>query len=103
VSRVTVFSFTTPVFGVLLTELILTEESTVEPVSLILALVLVCLGVLTLNVDFERLFRQLKKFGYSGDIVIEHEMYTRPDRDGDILKSREHLEALIKKIFETEE
>ncbi len=58
VSRVTVFSFTTPVFGVLLTELILNEESTVEPVSLILALVLVCLGVLILNVDFEKLFKK---------------------------------------------
>ena len=55
------------------------------------------------EVDFERLLNQLKKFGYKGDIVIEHEMYSRPDRDGDILKSREYLEALIKKIFETEE
>jgi sugar phosphate isomerase/epimerase len=47
------------------------------------------------NVDFERLFRQLKDFGYTGNIVIEHEMYSRPDRDGDILKSKQYLEELI--------
>jgi sugar phosphate isomerase/epimerase len=47
------------------------------------------------KVDFERLFRQLKKLGYQGDIVIEHEMYSRPDRDGDILKSKQYLEELI--------
>ncbi len=54
------------------------------------------------RVDFERLFRQLKEFGYNGDVVIEHEMYSRPDRDGDILRSKDYLEALIKKIFDTE-
>lgn len=47
------------------------------------------------KVDFEHLFRQLKEFGYKGDIVIEHEMYSRPDRDGDILKSKQYLEELI--------
>ena len=51
------------------------------------------------RVDFERLFIQLKEIGYSGDIVIEHEMYSRPDRDGDILKSKEYLEKLIEKIY----
>ena len=55
------------------------------------------------RVDFERLLTQLKELGYKGDIVIEHEMYSRPDRDGDILRSKAYLEALIKKIFETEE
>ena len=55
------------------------------------------------RVDFEGLLRQLKEFGYNGDIVIEHEMYSRPDRDGDIRKAKEYLEALIKKVFDTEE
>ena len=50
------------------------------------------------RVDFERLFRQLKELGYTGDVVIEHEMYSRPDRDGDILKAREYLEKLIKEL-----
>ena len=54
------------------------------------------------KVDFEHLFRQLKDSGYTGDVVIEHEMYSRPDRDGDILKARDYLETLIKNIFETE-
>ena len=54
------------------------------------------------KVDFEHLFRQLKELGYTGDVVIEHEMYSRPDRDGDILMSRDYLETLIKNIFETE-
>jgi len=51
------------------------------------------------RVDFERLLRQLKDIGYTGDIVIEHEMYSRPDRDGDILKSKKYLEDLIEKVF----
>ena len=50
------------------------------------------------KVDFEHLFRQLKDSGYTGDVVIEHEMYSRPDRDGDILKAREYLESLIKAL-----
>lgn len=50
------------------------------------------------KVDFERLFRQLKDFGYKGDVVIEHEMYTRDDRDGDILRSKEYLEELINSV-----
>lgn len=50
------------------------------------------------RVDFEKMFRQLKEFGYSGDIVIEHEMYDRPDRDGEIVRSRIYLETIINKI-----
>ncbi len=49
VSKVTIFSFMTPVFGVLLTALMLPEESNVEIISLIISLVLVCLGVFLLN------------------------------------------------------
>ena len=49
VSRVTIFSFMTPVFGVILTKLILPEESNVDPISLIISLVLVCIGVFMLN------------------------------------------------------
>jgi len=50
------------------------------------------------KVDFERLFLQVKKAGYTGDIVIEHEMYNRPDRDGDIIKAKNYLETIINKI-----
>lgn len=49
VSRVTIFSFMTPVFGVILVAIMLPEESTVQPLNLIISLVLVCLGVFLLN------------------------------------------------------
>jgi drug/metabolite transporter (DMT)-like permease len=49
VSSVTVFSFTTPVFGVLLTMLMLREDSNVSAINLILALLLVCGGIFLLN------------------------------------------------------
>ena len=49
VSKVTIFSFMTPVFGVILTKLMLPEESTVKLVNLFISLVLVCLGVFMLN------------------------------------------------------
>ena len=49
VSSVTVFSFTTPVFGVLLTMLMLSEDSNVSVINLILALLLVCGGIFLLN------------------------------------------------------
>lgn len=49
VSKVTIFSFMTPVFGVLLTKLMLPEESTVKIINLLISLVLVCLGVFMLN------------------------------------------------------
>ena len=49
VSRVTIFSFMTPVFGVLLTALILPDESNVNIVNLLVALLLVCVGVFMLN------------------------------------------------------
>lgn len=49
VSRVTIFSFMTPVFGVLLTALMLPDENTVGIINLIASLVLVCAGVFMLN------------------------------------------------------
>ena len=49
VSKVTIFSFMTPVFGVLLTKLMLPEESTVKLVNLLISLILVCAGVCMLN------------------------------------------------------
>lgn len=50
------------------------------------------------KVDFKRLLCQLKDIGYKGDIFIEHEMYNRENRDGEILNSKEYLEALIKEV-----
>ncbi len=49
VSKVTIFSFMTPVFGVLLTMLLLPQESTVSLPNLLVSLVLVCTGVFMLN------------------------------------------------------
>ena len=51
------------------------------------------------KVDFERLFRQLKDLGYAGDIVIEHEMAGRENRDEDIRRAKIYLETLIIKVF----
>ena len=49
VSKVTIFSFMTPVFGVILTKLMLPDESKLNIVNLLISLVLVCLGVFMLN------------------------------------------------------
>lgn len=49
VSKVTVYSFTIPVFGVALSNMLLTENSNVSPINLLVALVLICSGVFTLN------------------------------------------------------
>lgn len=50
VSKVTVFNFTTPVFGVLLTMLFLPGESgSVNIINLVITLVLISLGILLLN------------------------------------------------------
>ena len=49
VSKVTVYSFTIPVFGVALSNMLLTESSNVSPINLLAALVLICSGVFTLN------------------------------------------------------
>lgn len=52
VSRVTVFNFMTPVFGVLLTMLFLpSENSMVAPWNLVITLVLVSAGIFLLNYD----------------------------------------------------
>ncbi len=49
VSKVTVFSFMIPVFGVILSSLMLTEKSNVTPMNLIITLVLICAGIILLN------------------------------------------------------
>ena len=50
VSRVTVFNFMTPIFGVLLTLVFLPDEpSNVTPLGLVITLVLICGGILLLN------------------------------------------------------
>ncbi len=49
VSKVTIFSFMTPVFGVLLTRIMLPKSTEVHIVSMIVALILVSLGVFMLN------------------------------------------------------
>ena len=49
VSRVTVYSFMTPVMGVQLSNLLLTEQNGVSAVNLVVTLVFVCAGILILN------------------------------------------------------
>ena len=49
VSKVTIYSFMIPMFGVLLSELILTEDSDVSYVNLALTLILVCSGIVLIN------------------------------------------------------
>ena len=54
VSKVTIFSFMTPVFGVILSKLILTEASQVSVLNVIVALVLICAGIITINYQKSR-------------------------------------------------
>ncbi len=49
VSKVSVYSFMIPVFGVLLTNLLLDEKSNADPISIIITLVLMCSGIILLN------------------------------------------------------
>ena len=49
VSRVTVFNFMTPIFGVILSAIFLSEESRVNPWNLLITLVLTSTGIILLN------------------------------------------------------
>lgn len=49
VSKVTIYSFMIPVFGVLLSNLLLSEQSHVSPINLIITLILVSTGIIMLN------------------------------------------------------
>ena len=49
VSRVSVFGFMNPVFGVLLSALLLGEGAGTSPVTVIVALLLVCSGIIIVN------------------------------------------------------
>lgn len=49
VSKVTIYNFTTPVFGVILSAVMLTENSMVTPLNLIITLALICTGIIMLN------------------------------------------------------
>ena len=49
VSKVTIFSFMTPVFGVILSKIMLAESSDVSLLNILVALALVCVGIFMLN------------------------------------------------------
>lgn len=49
VSKVTIYHFTVPVFGVILSKLMLAEQGNVSTINLLLTLVLVCTGIILLN------------------------------------------------------
>lgn len=54
VSKVTIYNFTTPVFGVLLSALMLSENSKVTPLNLVITLILICTGIIMLNYKKEK-------------------------------------------------
>ena len=49
VSKITIYSFMISVFGVLLSNLMLSEQNSVSVVTLIIALILECTGIIILN------------------------------------------------------
>lgn len=49
VSKVSIYNFMTPVFGVILTSLMLTEQSKVQPLTLVVTLILISTGIFILN------------------------------------------------------
>lgn len=49
VSRVTVFNFMTPIFGVIFSALMLEEKGSVSPINLVITLILISLGIFMLN------------------------------------------------------
>ncbi len=49
VSRVTIYSFMIPVFGVLLSQLMLPESSKVSSINLVITMILICSGIIMLN------------------------------------------------------
>ena len=49
VSKVTIYHFAVPIFGVWLSELMLKEQKNVSPMNLVITLVLVCTGILMIN------------------------------------------------------
>ncbi|MBE7040546.1 MAG: DMT family transporter [Ruminococcaceae bacterium] len=53
VSKVTIYHFTVPVFGVILSNLMLKEQSQVSTMNLLLTLLLVCAGIILLNAKKE--------------------------------------------------
>ena len=53
-SGVTIYSFMTPVFGVIFSALLLSEDGGVAPLSLCIALVLVCLGIVLWGCEKKR-------------------------------------------------
>lgn len=59
VSKVTVFCFMTPVFGTIFSMLMLTEDSKVKPLNLIVTLILICTGVLMIN--YQKPVKETKK------------------------------------------
>lgn len=54
VSTVTIYNFSNPVFGVLLSALILKESNTFTPIQCVFSLILVCAGILIVNVRINR-------------------------------------------------
>lgn len=54
VSKVTIFNFMTPVFGTILSKLILTESDGVSALNIVISVVLICVGIIALNYQKNR-------------------------------------------------
>lgn len=54
VSKVSIFTFLTPVFGVLLSKLMLTESQSVSNLNIVITLILVTLGIFILNYSTDK-------------------------------------------------
>jgi drug/metabolite transporter (DMT)-like permease len=61
VSRVAVWGFTNPMFGVLLSMVFLSEPQQTPPAQLAAALLLVCLGIYTVNINFHARSENIRK------------------------------------------
>ncbi len=53
VSKVAIFSSTTPIFGTVLSMLMLTESASVDPINMIITLVLLTVGIFIINYQFK--------------------------------------------------
>lgn len=60
VSRVTVYSFTIPVFGVFLSKIMLSEEGNVSLLNLVIALIFICTGIMVLNREPKPIIKYFK-------------------------------------------
>lgn len=60
ISKIAIFGFTVPIFGVTFSTLLLKNESAVFNVKMLIALILVCIGIIVLNISEDIEFKTLR-------------------------------------------